>query len=90
MELNLSGCPTTGAPIYLKVPYHPNWQATGSDGGPRELLPAGYGMLLLAGEGKTSIQYTPGVTDWVGRALTLLGLALAGALTILNRRYKAA
>jgi hypothetical protein len=89
LELQLTGCPTEEAPIYLKIAYHQNWRARGPQGEELKLFPAGYGMLLLAGEGRTSIEYTPGATEWFGRALTLLGLLLAGSMALYNRRPKA-
>jgi hypothetical protein len=89
LDLQLTGCPASGAGIYIKIPHHLNWRAKGPHGEVRELLPAGYGMLLLAGEGMTSIEYTSGATEWFGRALTLLGLLLAGSMALYNRKPKA-
>ncbi len=89
LELELLGCPSTNVPIYVKIPHHDNWHATGPKGEPLQLLPAGYGMMLLAGEGRTSIEYTLGATDWLGRALSLLGLLLAIAMTLHQRRSEA-
>lgn len=90
LMLKLTGCPEHGAPVYIKIPYHGNWQATGTGGDDQLLLPAGYGMLLVAGEGTTSIEYTPGAADWIGRILTLLGLLLAGGMALCNQRSEAA
>ncbi|MBM4356054.1 MAG: hypothetical protein FJ109_20070, partial [Deltaproteobacteria bacterium] len=58
------------SPLYVKIPWHPHWTATGEDGSPSPLYRAGLGMLLLAPPGTTTLEYVSGWCDVVGRSLT--------------------
>lgn len=88
LQVEISGCSAADAPLYVKIPYHANWQARGENGDSQTLLPAGYGMLVLADNGTTSLEYTLGPIDWCGRALTLLGLLLAVTMALAARRSR--
>ncbi len=63
------------APVYVKIPWHPHWEAQEEGGVALPLYRAGLGMLVLAPLGTWTLEYRPGWCDVVGRALTLLALA---------------
>jgi hypothetical protein len=85
LVLSVEGCTGTTSPLYVKVPYHPYWQARDSGGQPVPLMAAGYGMMVLAGNGLLTLEYVPGTATWLGRGLTLLAL-LAGLLLLGRKR----
>ncbi|HEV2810482.1 MAG TPA: hypothetical protein VGV93_08830, partial [Acidimicrobiales bacterium] len=61
-----------GTPVLVKTSYFPNWQASGADG-PWRVAP----NLMVVVPTATEVQLTYGTTpiDWMGWALTLLGVA---------------
>jgi hypothetical protein len=74
------------APVYVKIPWHPHWEARDESGRPVPLFPAGLGMLALAPLGTWTLEYALGWCDIVGRALTLLALAALAVYGMLALR----
>ncbi|MGH9182713.1 MAG: hypothetical protein ACRDZ9_02675, partial [Acidimicrobiales bacterium] len=70
----------TGAPVLVKASYFPNWQASGADG-PYRVAP----NLMVVVPTDTTVELSYGTTpvDWLGWAVTVLGLV---GLVILARR----
>ncbi len=89
LVVTVSGPGGQAVPVYLKVPFHPNWRARSEAGEELPLLEAGFGMLLLAPPGPAAVEYADGPVEWAGRALTLLGLLLA-ATSVWRRQREAA
>ncbi|MCU1489322.1 MAG: hypothetical protein JWM85_727, partial [Acidimicrobiaceae bacterium] len=62
----------TGVPILVKIPYFPNWQATGAQG-PWEATPDL--MVVVPTSRHVVLRYGVTSVDWLGRAGSLLGVA---------------
>jgi hypothetical protein len=69
-----------GVPVLVKVPYFPNWQASGADG-PFETTPNL--MVVVPRAHHVSLHYGTTAIDWTGRTGTVLG---AIGLLALGRR----
>ncbi len=67
----------TGRPVLVKVPYFPNWQATGASG-PYEATPNL--MVVVPSAHHVVLRYGTTGVDWTGTALTVAGLAGGVAL----------
>lgn len=80
-----------GTPVLVKTSYFPNWQASGADG-PWRVAPNLMVVVPTANEVELSYGTTP--VDWLGWALTLLGVAglavlvLRGPLDLPERRRR--
>ena len=61
-----------GVPVVVKESYFPNWQVHGADG-PYRLAPNL--MVVIPREHNVSLTYGLTPVDWLGRILTLAGLA---------------
>ena len=72
-------------PVYVKMAWHPHWQARDRARDPLPLYRAGAGMAVLAPSGAVGLEYETGWCDYAGRALSLLGLLALGWL--LYRRF---
>ncbi len=66
-----------GTPVAVKVPYFPNWQATGATG-PYEAAPNI--MVVVPTAHHVTLAYGTTTVDWVGKAASVVGLAGLGAL----------
>ena len=67
----------TGAPVLVKTSYFPNWHATGADG-PYRVTPNF--MVVVPTAKHVELSYGREPVDWIGYALTALGIALAALL----------
>jgi len=68
-----TNCP--GRPHIVKVSYFPRWHVT--DGTPLYLVSPGF-MLITPSTSHVEIEYRRNLIDWLGLAISLLGLALIG------------
>ena len=66
-----------GVPVVVKASYYPNWEAEGADG-PYRLAPNL--MVVVPTSTDVTLRYGLEPVDWVGRALTLLGVLGIGIL----------
>ncbi|MGO8876228.1 MAG: hypothetical protein ACLQNG_10765 [Acidimicrobiales bacterium] len=64
-------------PVVVKIPYFPNWQATGAIG-PYEATPNV--MVVVPTSHHVTLAYGTTTVDWIGKAASLAGLAGLGAL----------
>lgn len=69
-----------GIPVEVKVPYFPNWQATGASG-PYEATPNL--MVVIPNRHHVVLTYSTTKTDWLARVASLVGL---GGLVVMWRR----
>lgn len=67
----------TGTPVLVKVPYFPNWQASGASG-PYEVSPNL--MAVVPQSHHVTLSYGTAPADWAGKAASLLGAVGLGAL----------
>jgi hypothetical protein len=67
----------TGVPVVVKASYYPNWEAEGAEG-PYRLAPNL--MVVVPTDTTVTLRYGLEPVDWVGRALTLLGILGIGVL----------
>jgi hypothetical protein len=67
----------TGVPVMVKTSWYPNWQAEGADG-PWRATPNF--MVVVPTSKHVKLTFTTATVDWVGRALTVVGLAGLGGL----------
>jgi hypothetical protein len=67
----------TGVPVMVKTSWYPNWQAEGADG-PWRATPNF--MVVVPTSKHVTLRFETATVDWVGRALTLLGLVGLGGL----------
>ncbi len=67
----------TGVPVMVKTSYYPNWQAEGAEG-PWRATPNF--MVVVPTSRHVKLTFATSSADWVGRALTLVGLAGLGGL----------
>jgi hypothetical protein len=63
-----------GTPVLVKASYFPNWQAHGADG-PYRVAPNL--MVVVPTEDHVELSYGRQPVEWVGYALTLIGIGLA-------------
>ena len=63
-----------GTPVLVKASYFPNWQASGADG-PYRVAPNL--MVVVPTEEHVELSYGRQPVEWIGYALTLLGIGLA-------------
>ncbi len=68
-----------GTPVIVKIPYFPNWQATGASG-PYEAMPNV--MVVVPSAHHVTLSYGTTSIDWAGKAASVLGLAGLGALLL--------
>lgn len=66
-----------GTPVIVKIPYFPNWQATGASG-PYEAMPNV--MVVVPRAHHVTLSYGTTSIDWVGKAASVAGLTGLGAL----------
>jgi len=66
-----------GSPVAVKIPYFPNWQATGATG-PYEASPNV--MVVVPTSHHVALAYGTTGVDWAGKAASLLGLVALGVL----------
>ncbi len=62
-----------GTPHLIKVSYFPNWKATGAEG---PFLAAPSLMVVVPTESEVVLEFSNTWAEWLGWAMTLLGLAL--------------
>ncbi len=67
----------TGVPVLVKVPYFPNWKASGASG-PYEVSPNL--MAVVPSSHHVGLRYGTSAADWAGRGASLVGLAGVVAL----------
>ena len=67
----------TGVPVMVKTSYYPNWEVQGADG-PWRATPNF--MVVLPTSKHVKLTYATSSAEWVGRVLTLGGLAGLGGL----------
>jgi hypothetical protein len=77
----------TGVPVVVKTSYFPNWQAHGATGVYRATPNF---MVVVPTAKNVSVTYGTTSAEWLGRILTLFGLAALGALVWLGRRTRRA
>lgn len=68
-----------GTPVIVKIPYFPNWQATGASG-PYEAMPNV--MVVVPTSHSVTLAYGTTTVDWVAKAASVAGLAGLGALVV--------
>ncbi|MGQ0830189.1 MAG: hypothetical protein ACT4OV_00750 [Microthrixaceae bacterium] len=66
-----------GTPVLVKASYFPNWHAKGADG-PYRVAPNL--MVVVPSERHVDLRYGREPVEWIGYALTALGIALAALL----------
>jgi hypothetical protein len=66
-----------GTPVVVKIPYFPNWQATGATG-PYEAMPNV--MVVVPTSRHVTLAYGTTTVDWLGKAASVAGLVGLGAL----------
>ncbi|HXY45850.1 MAG TPA: hypothetical protein VEH29_16810, partial [Acidimicrobiales bacterium] len=69
-----------GTPVVIKIPYFPNWQATGAQG-PYEAMPNV--MVVVPTSHHVTLAYGTTTVDWIGKGASLAGLA--GLATLVFR-----
>ncbi|HEY5578098.1 MAG TPA: hypothetical protein VIL12_00240, partial [Acidimicrobiia bacterium] len=74
-----------GAPHLVKVSYFPNWTAEGADG-PYHATPSL--MVVVPKQGHVELRFEPTWAEWMGRVLSLAGLAALVAWVVVSRRRK--
>ncbi len=67
----------TGVPVMVKTSWYPNWKAEGADG-PWRATPNF--MVVVPTDKHVKLTFTTSTVDWVGRALTVVGLVGLGGL----------
>ena len=67
----------TGVPVMVKTSWYPNWEAEGAEG-PWRATPNF--MVVVPTSKHVKLTFTTATVDWVGRALTVVGLAGLGGL----------
>jgi hypothetical protein len=68
-----------GTPVVVKIPYFPNWQATGATG-PYEAMPNV--MVVVPTSHHVTLVYGTTKVDWIGKGASLVGLVGLGALVM--------
>jgi hypothetical protein len=68
-----------GTPVVVKIPYFPNWQATGATG-PYEAMPNV--MVVVPTSHHVTLAYGTTTVDWIGKGASVAGLAGLGALVL--------
>ncbi|MET0904228.1 MAG: 6-pyruvoyl-tetrahydropterin synthase-related protein, partial [Acidimicrobiales bacterium] len=63
-----------GTPVLVKASYFPNWQASGAEG-PYRVAPNL--MVVVPTEERVELSYGRQPVEWIGYALTMLGIGLA-------------
>ncbi len=74
MEFDVS---RTGVPVMVKTSWYPNWEAEGAEG-PWRATPNF--MVVVPTAKHVKLTFTTATVDWVGRALTVVGLVGLGGL----------
>ena len=77
----------TGVPVLVKTSYFPNWQVSGATG-PYRATPNF--MVVVPTSHDVHLTYGTTTAEWLGRLLTLLGIAGVGALVWVGRRRRGA
>ena len=77
----------TGVPVLVKVSYFPNWQVSGATGVYRSTPNF---MVVVPTARDVHLTYATTIAEWLGRLLTLVGLAGIGGLVVWGRRRAAA
>lgn len=72
----------TGVPVLVKIPYFPNWQASGATG-PYEVSPNL--MAVVPRSHHVALRYGTSTADWAGRGASALGVVGLGALMSARR-----
>jgi hypothetical protein len=67
----------TGVPVMVKTSWYPNWKAEGADG-PWRATPNF--MVVVPTSKHVKLTFTTATVDWVGRALTVVGIVGLGGL----------
>jgi hypothetical protein len=67
----------TGVPVMVKTSWYPNWTAEGADG-PYRATPNF--MVVVPTSKHVKLTFSTATVDWVGRALTVVGLVGLGGL----------
>jgi len=73
---------TPGVPLWIRVSFHPNWRVQGAD---RVWRASPSFMLVFPTERRVVLTFARGWPEWLGLALTALGLLLAAGLGFLRR-----
>jgi hypothetical protein len=68
-----------GTPVAVKIPYFPNWQASGATG-PYEAMPNI--MVVVPTSHHVTLAYGTTTVDWIGKGASVAGLVGLGALAI--------
>jgi hypothetical protein len=76
-----------GVPVLVKTSYFPNWQAHGAEG-PYRVAPNL--MVVVPTSNHVELTYGRTAVDWLGIAMTALGVAALVALGLLGRRRRRA
>ena len=76
----------TGVPVVVKESYFPNWRADGADG-PWRATPNF--MVVVPTSHHVTLHYITSTSEWLGRLLTLLGIAGLVLLALWPRRGRA-
>ncbi|GMU77655.1 MAG: hypothetical protein AMXMBFR46_04540 [Acidimicrobiia bacterium] len=75
-----------GVPVLVKASYFPNWRVDGAEG-PYRATPNF--MVVVPTEKHVTLRYGTTPAEWLGRLLTLVGIAGLGALVWWGRRHRA-
>jgi hypothetical protein len=75
----------TGVPVLVKTSYFPNWQVDGARGVYRSTPNF---MVVVPTQHDVSLTYGTTGVEWLGRILTLFGLAGLGGLVWWGRRSR--
>ena len=71
---------TTGVPVLVKVPYFPNWHASGATG---PWLVSPNLMVVVPTSHDVTLRYGPTTADWLGRTGSVAGIA--GLVALLGK-----
>jgi hypothetical protein len=74
-----------GVPVLVKVSYFPNWQVSGAAGVYRSTPNF---MVVVPTSHDVRLRYSTTTAEWLGRLLTLVGLAGLAALVVWGRRSR--
>src|ERR1019366_204839 len=69
-----------GTPVAVKIPYFPNWQASGATG-PYEAMPNI--MVVVPTSHRVTLAYGTTTVDWIGKGASLAGLVGLGGLAMM-------